>query len=243
MNESAYRLITRFIKLCFWRGRFIGRENLPSSGPAVFVSNHLNELGPIACVSEIPLRLYPWIHWKMLAERETLEFLRIDFVEKSLRLRPPLSLAVAGGLSRIVLPLMRSLGCIPVHRGEGFSAKQVTWEASLARLRAGDCLLVFPEDPESPADPATGIHRFMHGVLWLADVYYHATSQPLPYYLIAVHPSRKMMVRPRLLLSPQQFTAKQSKTYWSDLFEQTIIEMYRELEQEEKYPAPWSRPT
>ena len=249
MKDSTYRLAARLLKLTLWRGRLIGRENLPRSGPAVFVANHLDALGPIACVSEIPLRLYPWIHWKMLSEQESAEFLRVDFVEKTLRLRPPLSRTVSVRLSQVVLPLLRSIGCIPVHRGLEFSRKHITWKASLERLLAGQCLLVFPEDPDFPPDPATGVRKFMHGVLWLADVYYRAAGQSLPYYLAAVHPSRRMMVRPPLLLSPVNFTAERNKAFWAGLMEQTIIEMLHELsaqdnpgENHEQYtPEPSAR--
>jgi hypothetical protein len=230
MNDFSYSLIAKFIKVFLWRGRLLGKENLPERGPAVFVSNHQESLAPLACVSEIPLRLYPWIHWKMLSDEESVEFLRVDFVEKTLHLRPRLSYSVARGLSSIVLPLLRGVGCIPVHRGEDFARKRITWELSLARLKAKQCLLVFPEDPDCPPDSATGVHQFMHGVLWLADVYYRATGSPLPFYLVAVDSSRRMKVQPPIMLSPSSYKETNGKEYWLHLFEQTIIEMLLELQ-------------
>jgi len=124
-----------------------------------------------------------------------------------------------------VLPLLRSVGSIPVYRGNELSRKHITWDESLKWLIAGQCLLVFPEDPDGPADPVTGVRPFMHGVLWLSDVYYHATGEALPFYLVAVHPSRRMQVNPPVALSPLYFAATDGKQYWLDLFENTIKEM------------------
>lgn len=230
MNDSTYWLLVKLLRPWLWRGRLEGAEHLPERGPAVFIANHAATLGPIGAVSVIPLRLYPWTHWKMLSEQESPEYLRVDFVEKSLRLRPPLSHAVAGWLSPLVIGLLRGIGCIPVYRGQGCSLKRVTWEASLARLRAGQCLLVFPEDPDAPADPQTGVHTFMHGALWLADVFHRAEGKPLPFYPLAVHPRRVARLHPPVMLSPQVFAQSGGKQPWLHWFERTIIEMLLELD-------------
>jgi hypothetical protein len=56
------------------------------------------------------------------------------------------------------VPLLHSIGCVPVyHDFEGF---QKTFEISLALLQQGKYLLIFPEDPDQQADPVTGIFLF-----------------------------------------------------------------------------------
>lgn len=234
MKDSTYRLIAGLLKLLVWRGRLAGREYLPRRGPAVFVCNHADAVGPIACVSEIPLRLYPWTHWKMMDAREITAYLREDFVEKSLRLRQPLSNRVAAWLAPLVLALLRGVGCIPVYRGQAHSLQHTTWQASLARLRAGQCLLVFPEDPDAPEDPQTGVRSFMRGVLWLADIYFRATGQALPFYLLAVNPSRRMLVHPPISLGAQDFSEPGGKARWLQHFERTIKDMLLELDGQQK---------
>lgn len=230
MNDSTYWLIVKMLRLCLWRGRLLGAEHLPQKGPAVFIGNHAAALGPIGAVCVIPLRLYPWTHWKMLSEQESPEYLRVDFVEKSLHLHPPLSRDVAERLSPVVISLLRGIGCIPVHRGQGVSLKRLTWDASLNKLRAGQCLLVFPEDPDAPTDPQTGVHAFMHGALWLADVFHRAEGKPLPFYPLAVHPRRVARLHPPVMLSPQSFAQSGGKQPWLEWFERTIREMLLEID-------------
>ena len=46
--------------------------------------SHAGSLGPIACVSTIPLRLYPWIRPEMVDLRTNPEYMRVDFIEKDL---------------------------------------------------------------------------------------------------------------------------------------------------------------
>lgn len=118
MNDSTYHLIAAMIRLFIWQGwkmnaRLQDAENLQVSGPAIFIGNHANSLGPIGCVSMIPQRLYPWMRPEMLDLRTNPDFMRLDFIEKDLRLRPPLSRWVAWGLSRLVVPLLNGVGCIP----------------------------------------------------------------------------------------------------------------------------------
>jgi 1-acyl-sn-glycerol-3-phosphate acyltransferase len=50
--------LMRVLKLFLWNGELVGEENLPRSGPAVFIANHLEAVGPIAAYCSIPFRLY-----------------------------------------------------------------------------------------------------------------------------------------------------------------------------------------
>ena len=54
----------------------------------------------------------------MVDEEKAAAWLKWDFVERTLELKPPFSAWVAKGLSKITVPLLRSLGCIPVYQGE-----------------------------------------------------------------------------------------------------------------------------
>ena len=172
----------------------IDRENFPSNGPAVFIANHAGSLGPIASVSSIPFRLYPWIVSDMLSPQKSADYLRMDYVEKELKLKPPLSIFISRALCRITVPLLTYFGCIPVHKGIGYQEHKNTLIASLRLLKEGKCLLVFPENTDWEKDPVTQIHRFSKSVLWLGDLYYRETQKPLPFYPVAIHPSRMLKI-------------------------------------------------
>src|SRR5512143_1873911 len=99
MKDGLYQLIVVTLDVFLWGGRLVGEENLPSQGPAVFVANHHEALGPIAVCCSIPLRLYPWSVADMVDKEKAAAYLKWDFVERTLHIGPPLSAKVAGWLS------------------------------------------------------------------------------------------------------------------------------------------------
>ena len=118
MKNNSNRVLMKVLNPFLWGGELLGEENLPRVGPAVFIANHLEAIGPIAAECSIPLRLYAWIVADMVDEEKAAAWLKWDFVERTLELKPPVSAWVAKGLSKITVPMLRSLGCIPVYRGD-----------------------------------------------------------------------------------------------------------------------------
>lgn len=230
MNDRLIRTLSWFLKVFLWHGRTLGGENLLQRGPAVFLGNHSGTLGPIACVSAAGLRLYPWIKADMLDPVRCPPYLQIDFVEKDLRLKPPLSAWVARCLARLTVPLLREAGCIPVFSEESLGQMHVTLESSLERLLAGQCLLVFPEKPQWEEDPVTHIHRFSKGVLWLVELYYLKTGRPLRIIPFSVHAVRRLIwFHPPLDLTPEALDGPGGKEDWIRDIEQEVREGYQRL--------------
>jgi hypothetical protein len=56
------------LDLLLWNGELVGEQNLPRSGPAVFIANRLEAFGPIAVDCSIPLGMYPWTVPDMVGE-------------------------------------------------------------------------------------------------------------------------------------------------------------------------------
>ncbi|MFC2065264.1 hypothetical protein ACFLXB_09245, partial [Chloroflexota bacterium] len=142
MKDSIYHLLARGLDAFIWGGELLGAENLPESGPAVFVANHLGSLGPIGVVSSLPLRLYPWVAGQMIDPELAPEYMRRDFVEPRLKFRPPFSIKFSKLLTKVTVPLMRSLGGIQAFAG-GKELLYKTLEESLSLLMYGKFLLVF----------------------------------------------------------------------------------------------------
>ncbi len=231
MNDPTYHFIAGLIRLFIWRGwkksaRLQAAENLPASGPAIFIGNHANSLGPIGCVSMIPLRLYPWARPEMLDLKTNPGYMRVDFIEKDLRLKPPLSYWAAEGLARLVVPLLNGVGCIPAFQSEQVLEKRTTLNRSLERLQAGCFLLVFPEVPDWELDPLTGMRRFSRSVLWLAELYHRATGARLPFYPVCIHPSRRIRLGEAVPLGENEVASPAQKQAWIETFERRIQEMY-----------------
>jgi hypothetical protein len=235
LNDATYHLISAMIRLFIWRGWkksawLQGAENLPGSGPAVFIGNHANSLGPIGCVSMIPLRLYPWMRPEMLDLRTNPEYMRVDFIEKDMRLRPPFSRWAAWGLSRLVVPLLKGVGCIPAFQSDQIMEKHATIGYSLERLYERRCLLVFPEVPDWELDPSTGMRRFSRSMLWLAVLYHRKTGDRLPFYPVCIHPAHRIRLGPAQLVGEEVATQAQ-KQAWIEALQDNIRGMFLNLEQ------------
>lgn len=185
MNDTTYRFIAGLFDAFLWGGELTDVENLPEAGPAVFVSNHLGAIGPIAVVASLPVRVYPWVISDMLDRATAAEYLNQDFVEPQLHLSPPFSLWLAKVISKISLRLLRAAGCLPVWQGKRLLE---TYQMSTDLLVAGKCLLVFPEDPDREMNPESKMTPFKKGFARLGEFYHQRTGDPLRFYPLAVHP-------------------------------------------------------
>ncbi len=224
MNDKLYDLIRRWIRSVIWEGTLLGAENLPREEASVLVGNHLGARGPIGAVTTIPLRLYPWIVEEMLNRREAPDYMRVDFIEKELNLRPPLSNALAKLICVITVPLLRSLGCVPVYHY--YQGLKETFQKSLDLLLERKSLLIFPEDPQQAQDPLTRMRPFQKGFVHIAELYYERTHIALKFYPIAIHDeTRKVMVGKPIEHRPQAIPNQERRRVRNSL-EQSIRRMY-----------------
>jgi len=183
MKDSTYRLIAWLFDAFLWGGDIVGDENL-MEGPAVFISNHLGAVGPIAVIASLPVRVYPWVISEMMDKDTAAAYLNQDFVQRQLHLVSPYSLWVAKGISKISVRLLNSAGCVPVWQGEKLFE---TFKQSVNLLAAGKSLLIFPEDPSKAIDPQSRMAPFQKGFARLGDLFYEQTERALRFYPLAVH--------------------------------------------------------
>jgi 1-acyl-sn-glycerol-3-phosphate acyltransferase len=229
LNDLVYHLIVSILEIFMWDGELIGGENL-QDGPAVIVANHMGAVGPVGICSSLPMRLYPWVLGATVDMVKGPEEVRKDFVEKILRIKPPLSEAVAKGICKISSPLLLSLGCIPVpdtHREQ-----EATFLTSLAILRQGKILLIVPEDPKAEPDPLTGIRPFKRGFLRLGELYYQETGTRLPFYPVTIHEAGLVIVGKPITYNPLN-DAKMERFRMVNLLEDTIKAMHLEITENE----------
>jgi hypothetical protein len=228
MKDELYHFIVGVLDLFLWGGELVGEENLPQHGPAVFIANHHEATGPIAVACSVPLRLYAWSVADMVDKEKAAAYLQWDFVERTLRLKPPVSSWVAGWLSRITVPFLLSLGCIPVYKGD-YDRMVETLRLSMDVLRQGKFLLVFPEDNMLPADPITGMRLFQRSFARLGEMYYEETGERLEFYPVAIHPSGYVKVGKAVAFNPLN-TVGIERHRLKNLMEDTVRAMYLQVE-------------
>jgi hypothetical protein len=228
MKDGLYQFIVGVLDLFLWGGELVGEENLPRRGPAVFIANHHEAIGPIAVACSIPLRLYSWSVADMVDEEKAAAWLKWDFVERTLHLKPPASAWVAKRLSKLTVPFLRSLGCIPVYKGD-YDRMVDTLRLSMDVLREGKFLLVFPEDNMLPVDPVTGMRLFQRSFARLGEMYYEETGERLEFYPVAAHPAGFVMVGKAVTFNPLN-PAGIERHRLKNLMEDTVRAMYLQVE-------------
>jgi hypothetical protein len=233
MNDTLYQFIVGVLDLLVWGGKLVGEENLPRRGPAVFVANHLEATGPIAACCSVPLRLYSWIIGDMIDKDLAPEWLRWDFVERTLRIKPPLSRWVARGLAKLTVPFLRSLGTVPVYHG-AYERLQESLRLSMDVLRQGKFLLVFPEDNQMVMDPVTKMRAFQRSFVRLGEMYYEETGERLEFYPLAVHGSGIVEVGKVILHNPLN-PAGLERHRLKVLIEDSVKAMYLQMEDRQEY--------
>lgn len=192
-QPRGFNLLYSFVRLAGspFRYRVVGLEHVVGPGPAIYVANHLGAAGPLASVLSLPIRLYPWAIAEMTDYRRATRYLFDDFVHPTWHLEGAPGLAVSFVISRISVTLLRGIGSVSVerHRGESFGA----FRRSLQLLSEGKNLLVFPEDAQQPADPATHLYPWLCGFVGLCSMHERETGRRLPVYPMAVHPGTKTL--------------------------------------------------
>jgi hypothetical protein len=230
LNDMGYHLIVSILETFMWDGELVGGENL-GEGPGVMVANHMGAIGPIGICASLPMRLYPWVLGDTVDKVKGPETVSKDFVEKILKLRPPMSLKVARALCKISIPLLLSLGCIPVP--DTHQEQEVLFDTSITLLKQGKFLLIVPEDPKGePPDPHTGIRPFKRGFLRLGEYYAQETSQRLRFYPVTVHEAGWVRVAKPITYNPTN-TASLERMRMINLLEGTIKAMHREITENE----------
>lgn len=224
MNSALYHLVSWCFDELIWGGELVNAADLTAEGPAVFVSNHLDALGPIAVGGSLPLQLHVWIHADMLDPQLAPDYLRRDFLERQLHLIQPFSGWLAAVISRIHVPLLRALGGIPVYHHPADYPK--TFDQSVEVLEKGGFILIFPEDPSLPADPRFRIAPFKKGFTRLGEMYYQKTGKILSFYPLAVHAeSLTVRVGGLIRFNPLNNPARE-RTRIKNYLEESIHEMY-----------------
>lgn len=225
LNDTVYHLIASLLEAFMWDGELVGEANL-QAGPGVIVANHMGATGPVGLCCALPMRLYPWVLGATVHPVDGPETVRKDFVEKVLKVGPPMSMAIAKGLCKISTPLLLSLGCIPVPAAR--QEQEYTFQQSIALLKQGKFLLIVPEDPLSVPDPLTGIKRFKHGFLRLGELFAQETGTRLPFYPLVIHEAGLVIVGKPFVYNPLN-CARLERLRMVNLLEDTIKTMHREI--------------
>lgn len=183
----------------FFYVRLAGQElvKLDRDAACVFTCNHMEMYGPIVTNLFIPYSFRPWVISEMTDSALTPDYLykytfsRQRWLPKKLRYP----------MSRFVTPIlswaMESLDSIPVYRNTPSELIKTLRESAQA-MEAGDNLLIFPENPNDPAQEKNGylqddIGSFFSGFVTVAQLYERRTGKRAQFYPIYADKKQRVM--------------------------------------------------
>jgi 1-acyl-sn-glycerol-3-phosphate acyltransferase len=230
MSKAVYTLLAKILRVFYVKVRIEGMQEALEKTGSILVANHLGSFGPLALMTSLVHRIYPWVVHEVTELKECAAYIRKDFVEKELKLRSFLAEELARIIGRICVHLMSYLKAIPVYSKHSEIFR--TFEISLSYLKAGKTLLIFPENDESKKrDSACLLDT---GFMRLAPLLFERTHQVLTFYPVAVNKHvRGVRIGEPIRFNPQAPYGEERMRIKRRL-ERSISRMYRDLEREKK---------
>lgn len=154
-----------------------GMENVGQT-PAVFISRHQNLYGPVEIMSWVPLQFRVWTLYKFMTVKECYRHYSGYTYSVRKHFGPVFSKIIAAIVSPFVTVFMRSMGGIPVYRGQRNIID--TFRESVKALNDGENLLIMPE--RDYLDNSSDAGELYNGFMHIAQMYYKATGKALSFY-------------------------------------------------------------
>ena len=179
LSYILYRVIKWFVWLFYPKITPVGVENIPNE-PVVFVGNHSQMNGPIACELYFPVERYTWCAGEMMHVRQVPAYAFQDFWSN----KPSSIRWFYRLLSYVIAPfsacVFTNANTIAVYHDTRVLS---TFKQTVNKLAAGDSVVIFPEKNE----PYNGIlWQFQDRFVDVARLYKKKTGKDLgfvPFYL------------------------------------------------------------
>ena len=238
MGNMIWTVVAKIIKVFYVKAHIEGVQKVLKCTNAVVVANHLDSFGPLALMSSLTHKLYPWVVQEVTNLKECAAYIREDFVEKELKLRSFVGRELSRIIGRICVRLMTYLEAVPVY-GRSREIYR-TFEISLSYLKSKRALVVFPENEESKKQD--DLCMLNTGFIRMARWLYDTTNKVLTFYPVAVNKKvRAIRVGEPIRFDPSAPFGEERMRI-KEYLERSIRGMYRALERENEEAAALRHP-
>ena len=175
--------LSRFlIFLCrlHFRCKLVNEDHIETddSNPLVFLCNHGEFYGPMACKIYIPVSIRAWAVSSMMHDQKAVTQYIYENTTSRQEGMPEIEKRILARMAAwLSVNVMGQLECIPVYRDSPLKLRE-TFRLSMDAMEAGDNLLIFPENPENKY-PSEGIGELSPGFVMLADIYWKRKGKRL----------------------------------------------------------------
>ena len=186
--------LSRFlIFLCrlHFRCKVINADHIVTddNNPLVFLCNHGEFYGPMACKIYIPVPIRAWANSTMMFDQKSVsEYIYENTTSKQEKMPEAEKRILARMAAWLSVNVMGQLECIPVYKDSPLKLRE-TFRLTMEAMETGDNILIFPENPEQKY-PREGIGELSPGFLMLADIYWKRKGKKmrmLPMYADKKH--------------------------------------------------------
>jgi len=186
LSYILYRVIKWFVWLFYPKITPVGVENIPNE-PVVFVGNHSQMNGPIACELYFPVERYTWCAGEMMHVRQVPAYAFQDFWSN----KPSSIRWFYRLLSYVIAPfsacVFTNANTIAVYHDTRVLS---TFKQTVNKLAEGDSVVIFPEKNE----PFNGIlWQFQDRFVDVARLYKKKTGKDLGFVPFYLAPNLKQM--------------------------------------------------
>lgn len=187
LSFLLYRLIKFLVRVFYPRIRIIGAEHLPKEA-AIYVGNHTQMNGPIACELYFPVERATWCIGEMMHLKEVPGYAFKDFWSQKPRWQQPFFKVLSYLIAPISVCVFNNADTVPVYHDLRIRA---TIRQSIDKLRSGRSLVIFPEY-DSPYNHI--LYDFQDRFIDLAYRYYKETGEAVAFVPFYLAPALKSMV-------------------------------------------------
>ena len=145
--------LSRFlIFLCrlHFRCKLVNRDHIitDDDNPLVFLCNHGEFYGPMACKIYVPVPIRAWANATMMFDKKSVSQYIYENTTSHQEGMPEFEKRILARMAAwLSVNVMGQLECIPVYKESPLKLRE-TFRLTLEAMEAGDNILIFPENPE-----------------------------------------------------------------------------------------------
>ena len=192
----SFKIIRGLVKLFYPKIEVLGLENIPDE-PCIFVGNHSQMNGPIACELYFPGNRYTWCAGQMMHLKEVPAYAYQDFWSAKPKWQRPFWKLLSYIIAPIAVCVFNNADTIAVYHDSRIIS---TFKKTVSALCGGAQVVIFPEHDVKHNHI---VYDFQDKFIDIARLYYKKTGKQLPFVPMYIAPKLKKIC----LGKPVQFCA------------------------------------
>lgn len=183
----TYRFVKALIRLFYPKMRCVGTENIPKDEPVVFIGNHCQLHGPIACEIYMPVERYTWCVAEIMDRKTAPAYAYADFWPYKRRGTRWFYRLLSYLVTPLALLLFNNADTVPVYRDARLLD---TLRRTTDLLEQGKSIVIFPErDGENNGV----LNEFQDGFPDVARFYRKRTGKDVCFVPMYLAPKLKLI--------------------------------------------------